>query len=70
MKKVVLTLAVMAMVACFASCKKTCTCKTYDATGKMTDEKEVDLADGKDKCADMTEGVQVSNEVKVGLFCE
>ena len=69
MKKVVLTLAVMATVACFASCKKTCNCKTYDATGKVVNEQEVDLADGKDKCADMTTAVSVG-EVKVGLVCE
>ncbi|MBQ5533537.1 MAG: hypothetical protein IIU04_08300 [Bacteroidales bacterium] len=69
MKKVVLTLAVMATVACFASCKKTCNCKTYDATGKVVNEEEVDLADGKDKCADMTTAVSVG-EVKVGLVCE
>ena len=59
----------MAMVACFASCKKTCTCKTYDPTGTVTNEEEKDLADGKDKCADMTTGVTLG-EVKTGLFCE
>ena len=68
MKKVVLTLAVMATVACFASCKKTCNCKTYVAD-KVTNEEEVDLADGKDKCADMTTGVQMG-DVKTGYFCE
>ena len=69
MKKVVLTLAVMATVACFASCKKTCNCKTYDPTGKVTSEEEVELADGKDNCADMTTGLTMG-EVKTGLFCE
>ena len=29
MKKIVLAIAVIAVVACFSSCNKKCTCKTY-----------------------------------------
>ena len=68
MKKVVLTLAVIASVACFTYCKKTCTCKTY-VMGEVKSEEEVDLADGKDKCADMTVD-QSLGDVKIGVFCE
>ena len=69
MKKVMLSLAALAMVVCFGSCKKTCNCKTYDPTGKVINEEEVDLADGKDNCADMSTGLTMG-EVKTGLFCE
>ena len=61
MKKVILAIGVIALMGCFASCKKTCNCKTYDATGKVVNEQEVDLADGKDTCADMTTAVSVGD---------
>ena len=66
MKKVVLTLAALATVACFTSCKKTCNCKTY-AVGKVVNEEEVELKG--DKCSDMNTVVAMG-EVKTGLECE
>lgn len=54
MKKVFLVLAVIASIACFTSCKKTCTC-TYSVLGVSTTT-EVNLDDYEDvnSCSDLT----------------
>ena len=73
MKKVFLALAVIATVACFSSCNKTCTCKTYVA-GVAT-ESEVSLDDLKKdnenikKCSDVNTVVEVMG-VQAGMVCE
>ena len=68
MKKVMLTLAVVAFIASCASCAKTCSCTTY-VGGLSTETIEKELKEGAETCADMTTGVSVAG-VKVGEFCE
>ena len=68
MKKVMLTLAVVAFVASLASCTKTCNCTIY-VGGLASETEEVELAEGTNSCADMTTGVSASG-IKVGKFCE
>lgn len=74
MKKIVLAIAAIAMVGCFASCKKTCTCTTY-AAGIADVTSEVDLADLQEndssikKCSDVNTVVTVAG-VKVGRECK
>ncbi|MBO7227321.1 MAG: hypothetical protein J6V33_07045 [Bacteroidales bacterium] len=68
MKKVMLTLAVVAFVASLASCTKTCSCTTY-AGGLSSEPIEKELEEGAESCADMTTGASVAG-VKVGEFCE
>ena len=68
MKKFALAMAAVAMVACFASCNKTCTCKTY-AGGVVVDTKE-DVEIDKDtykKCSDMN--TIVVADPKTGVEC-
>lgn len=56
MKKVVLSLAVIATVACLASCSKTCTCTTT-ANGKVVaTETGIDKGENS-KCSDMNKSV-------------
>ncbi|NDV46515.1 hypothetical protein D0T49_05595 [Paludibacter sp. 221] len=52
MKKVFLTIAVIACVGAFSSCKKECTCKSYVA-GEEIASTIVDKEKG--KCSDMNE---------------
>ena len=68
MKKVMLTLAVVAFVASLASCTKTCNCATYVA-GLATEPEEVELAEDAKNCSEMSTGVS-AGDVKVGYFCE
>ncbi|MBP5396807.1 MAG: hypothetical protein J6X35_12290 [Bacteroidales bacterium] len=67
MKKIVLSLAALAIVVSLASCKKTCNCKRWEAS-KVVEEKEMDLGD-KDKCSDLNSLVQLG-ELKAGWECE
>lgn len=69
MKKVVLALAVIATVACFSSCNKNCTCKTYAAGVVMGNPEEIELnKDVYKKCSDMTKIIVA--DPKTGLECE
>ena len=70
MKKVLLALAVVATVACFSSCNKKCTCKTY-ALGVVTSTTEdVELdKDSYKKCSDMNTIVTIEG-TKNGMECE
>ena len=67
MKKVMLTLAVVAFVASLASCSKTCTCTTY-APG-MPDVVEEDVDPGEGKCSDMNTVIEVAG-MKTGVECQ
>lgn len=71
MKKIVLALAAIAMVAMFTvSCNKTCTCKTYAAGVVVTTHEDVELdKDSYKKCSDMNTVVTVA-EKKNGLECK
>ena len=68
MKKVFLTLAVVAFVASLASCDKTCTCKSYVAGVSATSEVELAELDV-DKCSDVNTVVEVAG-IKSGTECE
>ena len=68
MKKLMLTLSVVAFVASLASCTKTCNCATY-VGGLATEAEEVELAEGAKNCSEMNTGASVGG-VKVGYFCE
>lgn len=57
MKKVILTLAVVAFVACLASCKKTCTCTT---TTNGVEEMVVEM-EAIGGCADMNTSMTVGD---------
>ncbi|MBQ0159490.1 MAG: hypothetical protein MJZ99_03050 [Bacteroidales bacterium] len=69
MKKIVLALAVIATVACFSSCNKKCTCKTYAAGVVVTTTEDVEL-DGKTykKCSDLNQ--IIIETPKTGMECE
>lgn len=70
MKKVVLALAAVAMVACLASCNKNCTCKTYVAGVVVSTQEDIEIESGK-KCADM--GTIFSDDEgnnKTGVQCK
>lgn len=71
MKKIVLALAAIAMVAMFTtSCNKKCTCKTYLNGVVMTTSEDVELdKDSYKKCSDMNTIVTVS-EKKNGMECK
>lgn len=56
MKKVMLSLAVVALVAAMASCSKTCTCKSYMNGQLVETNPEVELGDYKN-CSDMNSGI-------------
>lgn len=68
MKKIVLALAAVAVVACFSltSCNKKCECKTYVA-GVVASTTEVEVESGK-KCKDYT--ILVSEDPKYGQECK
>lgn len=69
MKKVLLTLAVIATVACFSSCNKHCTCKTYAAGVVVSTEEDVELdKDTYKKCSEMNKIVVA--DPKTGVECE
>lgn len=69
MKKIVLALAAVAMVACMASCNKHCTCKTYAAGVVVNTQEDVELdKDTYKKCSDMT--VLAIENPKTGVECE
>ncbi len=69
MKKIVLALAAVAMVACMASCNKHCTCKTYAAGVVVNTQEDVELdKDTYKKCSDMT--VLAIANPKTGVECE
>lgn len=55
MKKVLLSLAVVAMVACFASCKKTCDCSVLGIHYDYTVEELNDIYGEVNSCADVWE---------------
>lgn len=72
MKKVLITLAIIAVAGAFASCSKTCQCTTFVA-GNVTSEYEVDLddIDNEDvkKCKDLNTVVEVAG-LKAGNECK
>ena len=71
MKKVVLALAAVAMVACLASCNKNCTCKTYAAGVVVSTAEDVELdGDTYKKCSDMNNVANIEGVGKSGLECE
>lgn len=70
MKKVVLALAAIAMVACLASCNKHCTCKTYAAGVVVTTTEDVELdGDTYKKCSDLNTVATIAGS-KNGIECE
>ena len=66
MKKVILTLAVVAFVASLASCKKVCTCTTYTPGFPTVVDENVEIDDG--ECSDMNTVVGEGAE-KTGMEC-
>ena len=60
MKKVILSLAVVAFVASLASCTKTCTCKSYMNGQLVETNPEVELGDYKN-CSDMNSGINLGD---------
>lgn len=60
MKKVMLSLAVVALVAAMASCSKTCTCKSYMNGQLVETNPEVELGDYKN-CSDMNSGINLGD---------
>ena len=69
MKKLLLALAVVATVACFSSCNKKCTCKTYALGVVVSTQDEVELdKDSYKKCSDMNTVVTTDNK-KNGIEC-
>ena len=70
MKKVLVLLAAGAFLACFTSCNKTCTCKTYAAGIVISTDDEVELESGK-KCSDLnTYVVDSDGNNKTGIECK
>ncbi len=70
MKKVLVLLSAVALVACFTSCNKTCTCKTYAAGIVITTDDDVELESGK-KCSDLnTYVVDSDGNNKTGMECK
>ncbi|MBQ1409324.1 MAG: hypothetical protein IIY87_06165 [Bacteroidales bacterium] len=70
MKKVVLALAAVAVVACFSltSCNKKCTCKTYAAGVVVQTTEDVELdRDTYKKCSDLN--TIVVSDPKTGMEC-
>jgi len=68
MKKVMLTLAVVAFVAAMTSCNKTCTCTTYVGGLSSTSEVELETLNA-DKCSDVNTVMTVEG-IKSGMECE
>ncbi len=68
MKKVMLVLSAVALVACSTSCVKKCTCKTYrDGNVESTMEQPLVKGTGM-KCADYS--AMVSESPKNGVECK
>jgi len=74
MKKVVLAIAVIAVMGAFASCSKKCSCTTY--VGGFSTKSEVDLDKMEsqfgvkvNKCSDLNSVVTVEG-VKMGTECK
>ena len=75
MKKVLLALAVVATVACFSSCNKTCTCKTPAGTVeyKLDDLNSTLTKAGFkeiDKCSDPITWEAAGMTLETGWACE
>ena len=69
MKKVLISLAAVALLACLASCNKTCNCKIY-LNGEMSREYEQELdQEHFNKCSDMNTVVEVGGK-KSGIECK
>ena len=66
MKKIVLALAVIATVACFSSCNKKCTCKTYVAGVVTATDEDIEIDKDK-KCKDYT--AIITEDPKTGVEC-
>lgn len=70
MKKVMLVVSAIALVACFASCDKKCTCKTY-LLGVEKETVETSVKELKvDKCSDATMVTDMPGVGKNGLECK
>ena len=71
MKKVLAIVACIALVGMFASCKKECTCKTYQ-NGKVTATQTYTLdKDSDKKCSDYAGSIIVDNgKGKTGIECK
>ena len=71
MKKVFLALAVIATVACFSSCNKTCSCTTYALGQQIGNPVEVDLSnyEGVKNCSDLPQH-NYSNATETGIKCQ
>lgn len=69
MKKVLVLLSAVAFVACFTSCNKTCTCKTYADGIVITTDDDVEVEEGK-KCADMSHYTTSEDGNKTGVECK
>ncbi|MDL2227471.1 hypothetical protein LJC25_03045 [Bacteroidales bacterium OttesenSCG-928-K03] len=70
MKKVLIGLAVVAFGFTFASCTKTCDCKTYLAGAVVLEKNDIELEKGK-KCSDLNTFVVDSNgQNKTGVECK
>lgn len=69
MKKLILAISVIAMMGCFASCSKNCTCTKY-LNGEKTGTTEISkdkLPEGK-KCSDLNTIVTIGGK-KNGMEC-
>ena len=62
MKKYTIVCAVFATAMLFASCERTCTCKTY-RNGVVTGYAVSDMPDGISSCSDMDIYVETENGV-------
>ncbi|MBP5548248.1 MAG: hypothetical protein J6X58_05100 [Bacteroidales bacterium] len=69
MKKIVLAIAAIAIVACFTACNKHCTCKTYAAGVVTATQEDVELdKDTYKKCSEMN--AIIVADPKTGVECE
>lgn len=69
MKKVMLVVSAVVMVAFFASCDKTCKCKQYVA-GVLVKEYTQEIDKGM-KCSDYTGNIATEDgKLKTGLECK
>lgn len=68
MKKVFLSLAAIAVVACMASCNKVCTCKTYAAGVVVSTEEDIELDKDSYKNCEELSAIVIENP-KTGIEC-
>lgn len=68
MKKVFLSLAAIAVVACMASCNKVCTCKTYAAGVVVSTEEDIELDKDSYKSCEELSAIVIENP-KTGIEC-